>query len=95
MKLEYNGFEDEKTRPAIESELTMIASFGLNDPLREGIDEAIVALSDGKTNVRVVSGDHKASVMAVGYKLRFIEQINDDSCIMSSDDLLAQLAPLM
>jgi magnesium-transporting ATPase (P-type) len=95
LKQQYNGFETEESRQVIENEMTMIASLGLSDPLRENIDEAIAALSEGKTNVRIISGDHKASVMAVAFKLHFIEEINDDSCIMSSDELYEKLAPLM
>jgi len=33
--------------------------------------------------------------MAVALQLRFIDQISDDSCIMSSDELLEKLEPLM
>jgi len=95
MKLQYQNFETEQSRQYIESNLCMIASVGLSDPLREDIVDSIPALSEGKTNVRIVSGDHKASVMAVAYKLSFVEQINDDSCITASDDLEKELEPLM
>ena len=33
--------------------------------------------------------------MAVAFKLHFIEQINDDSCIISSFELYEKLSPLM
>ena len=59
MKGQYNNFEDEQSRQYIESNLCMIASLGLSDPLREDIVESIMDLSEGKTNVRIVSGDHK------------------------------------
>ena len=85
MMIQFNNFENENDRANIESHLTLIASVGLSDPLREGIDESIMALSEGRTNVRIVSGDHKAAVMACGLTLGFVDQINDDSCIMSSD----------
>jgi len=73
----------------------MIASLGLADPLREDIVESILSLSEGKTNVRIVSGDHKASVLAVAYKLSFVEQISDESCIESSEKLEETLNGLM
>ena len=73
----------------------MIASLALSDPLRDNIGDSIMALSEGKTNVRIISGDHKAAVMAVAYRLNFIEQINDDSCIAASTDLERELEPLM
>ena len=59
MKLQYNNFEDEQTRQYIENNLCMIASLGLSDPLRDEIVDSICSLSEGKTNVRIVSGDHK------------------------------------
>ena len=89
MKNELQNFETEESREKIENDLTMVASFGLSDPLREDIVESILALSEGKTNVRIVSGDHKQSVLAVAYKLSFVEQISDDSCIMKSSELLS------
>ena len=73
MKLQYNKFEDEESRQYIENNLCMIASLGLSDPLRDEIVDSICSLSEGKTNVRIVSGDHKHSVMAVAFKLSFIE----------------------
>ena len=89
MKNELQNFETEESREKIENDLTMIASLGLSDPLREDIVDSILALSEGKTNVRIVSGDHKQSVLAVAYKLSFVEQISDDSCIMKSSELLS------
>ena len=59
MKNTYNKFEDEESRQYIENDLCMIASLGLSDPLRDEIVDSILALSEGKTNVRIVSGDHK------------------------------------
>ena len=59
MKIQYNNFEDEQSRQYIENNLCMIASLGLSDPLRDEIVDSILALSEGKTNVRIVSGDHK------------------------------------
>jgi magnesium-transporting ATPase (P-type) len=37
MKAAHNNFEDEHTRNLIESDLTLVASVGLSDPMREGI----------------------------------------------------------
>ena len=41
MKKANNNFEDEESRSLIESQLTLLASVGLSDPLREGIDKSI------------------------------------------------------
>ena len=73
MKIEMQNFESEESRKHIENSLTLVASLGLSDPLREGIEEAIEQLSEGKTNVRIVSGDHKSSVMVTCFKFHFID----------------------
>ena len=36
-----NGFENESSRSIIENDLTLIASIGLEDPMREGISKAL------------------------------------------------------
>jgi len=36
-----NNFENESSRSIIENDLTLIASIGLEDPMREGISEAL------------------------------------------------------
>lgn len=41
MKQANDNFEDEDSRGMIESQLTLLASVGLSDPLREGIGQAI------------------------------------------------------
>lgn len=71
MLLDFNKFEREEDREQIESQLTMIATIGLMDPLRENIDEAILKLNESKTNVRIVSGDHRESVVLCAQKLGF------------------------
>ncbi len=63
LKMEQGNFESEQSRRYIEQNLTMIATVGLSDPLREGIDEAINKLREGGTNVRIFSGDSKMAVM--------------------------------
>lgn len=73
LKKANNNFEDEETRSLIESQLTLLASVGLSDPLREGIDEAIEKLVEGRTNVRLVSGDHKESVINAAMQIRLVE----------------------
>ena len=73
MKKANNNFEEEESRSMIESQLTLLASVGLSDPLREGIDEAIEKLVEGRTNVRLVSGDHKESVINAAMQIRLVE----------------------
>ena len=74
MKKANNNFEDEESRSLIESQLTLLASVGLSDPLRDGIGEAIEKLVEGRTNVRLVSGDHKASVLNAAIQIGLVEE---------------------
>ena len=74
MKKANNNFEDEESRGLIESQLTLLASVGLSDPLRDGIGEAIEKLVEGRTNVRLVSGDHRASVLSTAISIGLVEE---------------------
>jgi P-type E1-E2 ATPase len=56
-------------------DLCMVAAFGLEDPLREGVADCIGKLAEGGINVRIFSGDHlytaiwaaeKAGILAEG-----------------------------
>ena len=89
------NFEAEETRAQIESDLTLVSSLSLQDPLRDGIELSIEQLHHSNTNVRIISGDHKMNVMCTAVRLGFTTSINDDEQAMSSDDLLAQLEDLM
>jgi len=44
MKRNYNNFVHEEDRASLERELTFVAGFGLNDDLREGVDQCITKL---------------------------------------------------
>jgi len=89
------NFEAEDSRAIVESDLTLISSLSLQDPLRDDIDYAIEQLHASKTNVRIISGDHKMNVMCTAKRLGFTNDLYDDTIVMSSDDLLAQLEDLM
>lgn len=80
-----NNFEDEASRYLVESDLTLIASVGLDDPMREMIDDAFEKLNEGNTNVRVVSGDHKVSAMYAAIKMGMLDDLNQDEFVFSSD----------
>ena len=45
-------------REIIVSDLTFVAGFGLEDPLRENVDVSIKKLTDSGVNVRMISGDN-------------------------------------
>jgi len=54
---EASNFDDEQSRMSLESNMTFLSAFGLNDPLRDEAKSTIKKLAG--TNVRILSGDHK------------------------------------
>ena len=95
MKLQHNNFEDEQTRHFIESHLTLVASVGLSDPMREHISDAFNALNEGATNVRLISGDHKMSAMLAAVKMGIFDNLDNDQNVFSPDQLTEELNELM
>lgn len=95
LKMQYGNFESEESRRVIEQNLTMIATVGLSDPLREGINDAINKLRDGGTNVRIFSGDSKMAVMTTAVQIELADDINEGEFCHSGADIMALLRPLM
>lgn len=85
MLVDFNKFENEEDRASIENQLTLIATIGLMDPLRDNIDEAILKLNESKTNVRIVSGDHRESVVLCAGRLGFDNCDQPGICVDSAD----------
>lgn len=95
IKGEYMNFEMEEHRGILESEMTYLSSVGLSDPMREGVEEAHLKLNEGKTNVRILSGDHKQAAMIAACKIGLFADPNDDEFAISSSDLEKQLDDLL
>lgn len=53
-----NNFNTLRDREILERDFCFVAAFGLNDDLREGVNEAIKKLQAGGVNVRMLSGDN-------------------------------------
>jgi Ca2+-transporting ATPase len=58
LKAQYNNFTSEADREILERDLTLVAGFGINDDLREGVRSAISNLRAAGINTRMVSGDN-------------------------------------
>jgi len=84
-------FEDESNRSLLESGLTYVATLGLSDPLRENVEESIEKLNNTKTNVRILSGDHKLAVMSTALALGMKEDMHDEEDVMEGSVLLELL----
>ena len=53
----------------IEKDLIFVATVGLSDELKEEVWDVIDGLQDVSTNLRIVSGDHKASAFKTAREL--------------------------
>lgn len=79
---EANNFEDEQSKLSLESNLTLVAAFGLEDPLRAETIRTVEELK-GSTNVRILSGDHRETVVKVASELGIIDGTNPEENVMS------------
>jgi len=65
LKEESNNFDTPEDRENIEKGLTMVGVFGLMDPLREGIPDAVLTCQKAGINVRMVTGDNIDTARAI------------------------------
>ena len=88
-------FETEETRANLENDLTLVATVGLVDELREEVTDAILRLNEASTNLRIVSGDHRDVVIQTAVELQMLGNETDTEFVHSSDELLENLKELM
>jgi magnesium-transporting ATPase (P-type) len=89
------NFETEESRKVIESQLTLVATFGLEDPLREGVQEAYMKLFQANANVRILSGDHRDAAVAAAVSVGILQSLDQDEGVVNSEDLQAALDELL
>lgn len=65
LKKTHNNFATEADRTAAESGLVMVSIFGLMDPLRPGIRQAVEQCHRSGVNVRMVTGDYLETAIAI------------------------------
>jgi Ca2+-transporting ATPase len=58
LRAQYNNFSSVADREFLEKELTLVAGFGLNDDLRDGVKNAVSNMRAAGINTRMVSGDN-------------------------------------
>lgn len=65
LKSENNNFHSEKDREVLETSLTMVGIFALQDPLRPEIVESVKKCHAAGINVRMVTGDNLDTAKAI------------------------------
>ena len=63
------AYKEIKTIPedwaAIEKDLIVLTLVGIKDPLRDGIQDAIIKCNEGGVRVRMITGDNKKTAIAI------------------------------
>lgn len=80
-----SNFDDEQSRMSLESNMTFLSAFGLSDPLRAETVETVNKLADA--NVRVLSGDHRQTVIKVTAEFGKLDINDPDNHVMSGQEL--------
>lgn len=67
-----NGWETTEDMAKVEAGMTMVAIFGLKDPLRDGIRKAVETCHKAGINVRMVTGDNIDTARAISLEAGII-----------------------
>jgi magnesium-transporting ATPase (P-type) len=81
LKQENNGFEKEEHRQCLESELTYVATFYLQDGLRDDVHVASDELFMAGINSRIISGDYEATVLKISKAIGLKEEGNESEAM--------------
>jgi P-type E1-E2 ATPase len=65
MQNQNNQFASEDDRESVEAGLTLVGIFGLQDPLRPGIPQAVKQCQISGINVRMVTGDNIDTAISI------------------------------
>jgi magnesium-transporting ATPase (P-type) len=100
--------ESNEFRNEIETGLTYLCTFGLEDPVRESIEETCMMIKYGKhfdkeseepvdesVKIKMVTGDHIETAKKVALVCGIIteEEANDHGVVMTGEDFLQAVGP--
>jgi P-type E1-E2 ATPase len=74
LKRENNNFHSEKDREVLETSLTIIGIFGVQDPLRNEIVESVKKCHTAGINVRMVTGDNLDTAKAIAIEAGIVSR---------------------
>lgn len=88
LKHNFNNFETEADREALENHLTFVGVFALNDPIRDKVLRSVQFAKRGHINVRLVSGDNldTAKACAIQAGIMFEEESKSEFACMTGED---------
>ena len=73
MKQQHNQFKTSKDiEDAFENKLTLVAIFGIDDPLREGISEVIAKCKEAGVTLRLITSENLNCARATALKCGLI-----------------------
>lgn len=67
LEASHDGLVETKDRRKIDKDLTMIAMFGIQDPLRDGIKDAVGRLASAGVTTVMVTGDNIETAKAIAH----------------------------
>ncbi len=76
--------KNEDDRKELERDLVFAATFWLNDPLRENVDQVIADLHRVGTDTKILSGDHEATVSKTVEKLGMFDNSGQKNTISAT-----------
>lgn len=82
----FGNFESAESHDHLNSGLCLVATFGFEDAIRSGVKETIDKLRQTNTITRVISGDHKDTVIYTLNELNLIER-DQIECVISGKEL--------
>jgi magnesium-transporting ATPase (P-type) len=73
--------------------LTLVAAFGLNDELRDGVKDSIEKLEKGRITTRMLSGDNKHTAIAAALKAGILQEaeVNRENTCMLGEDFFRKI----
>jgi P-type Ca2+ transporter type 2B len=78
LSAENNGFKSESDREALETDLTLVGIFALQDPLRDEIIPSVETCHRAGVNVRMVTGDNLDTAKAIALEAGILDPRNKD-----------------
>ena len=76
LKRENDNLEDDKSKEVIENGLVLAGIFGLMDPLRPGIRDAVIQCHKSGVNVRMCTGDNIDTATAISLEAGIISEVD-------------------